>query len=73
MREELAEHIRQFSGVTIVVTHSFADVAALASDVAVLEHGQLSQRGSVREIVNTPATPWIQRLIDTWSADGLID
>ena len=73
VREELAEHIRQFRGVTIVVTHSFADVTALASDVAVLERGQLSQRGSVREIVNTPATPWIQRLVDTWSADGLID
>ena len=73
VREELAEHIRQFSGVTIVVTHSFADVAALASDVAVLERGQLSQRGSVREIVNAPETPWIQRLVDTWSADGLVD
>ena len=73
VREELAEHIRQFSGVTIVVTHSFADVAALASDVAVLERGQLSQRGSVREIVKAPATPWIQRLVDTWSADGLVD
>jgi molybdate transport system ATP-binding protein len=70
VREELAQHIRQFTGVTIVVTHSFADVAALATDVAVLERGQLSQCGSVREIVNAPATPWAQRLVDNWSTDG---
>jgi molybdate transport system ATP-binding protein len=73
VREELAGHIEQFRGVTIVVTHSFADVAALARDVAVLERGRVSQRGSVREIVNAPATPWIQRLVDNWSADGLAD
>lgn len=73
VREELAEHIQKFSGVTIVVTHSFADVAALASDVAVLERGRLTQHGSVREIVKAPATPWIERLVDNWSADGLAD
>ena len=71
VREELAGHIRQFSGSLILVTHSFADVAALASDVAVLQHGVVTQRGSVREVVTAPATPWIRRLVEDWSDDGL--
>ena len=71
VREELAGHIRHFNGSIILVTHSVEDVAALASDVVVLERGAVSQRGTVRELVTAPATPWIRRLVEQWSADGL--
>ena len=69
MRAELAEHLRDWGGTTIVVTHSMEDVAALASDVVVLERGTVVQRGSVRDIVRAPATPWIERLVGQWGDD----
>jgi molybdate transport system ATP-binding protein len=69
VRDELAQHLREWGGTSIVVTHSMDDVAALASDVVVLEHGSAVQRGTVREVVRAPATPWIERLVSRWSED----
>jgi molybdate transport system ATP-binding protein len=69
VREELAAHLESFGGVTIVVTHSLEDVVALARDVVVLEAGAVTQRGSVRSLVREPATPYVTRLVSSWSED----
>jgi molybdate transport system ATP-binding protein len=69
VREELAAHLASFGGVTIVVTHSLEDVVALARDVVVLEAGAVTQRGSVRSLVREPATPYVARLVSSWSED----
>jgi len=69
VREELASHLRSFAGPSIVVTHSFDDVAALASSVVVLEGGVVTQRGTVREVVAAPATDYVDKLVSDWAAD----
>jgi ABC-type sulfate/molybdate transport systems ATPase subunit len=69
VRSELAVHLAGFAGVTVVVTHDMADVAAIACDVLVLERGRASQRGTVREIVRSPATPYVERLVTRWAED----
>jgi molybdate transport system ATP-binding protein len=69
VREELGRHIRGWGGLTVVVTHSFDDVAALADDVVVLEKGTATQRGTVRDLVREPATPYVARLVASWSDD----
>ncbi|CAN5218685.1 hypothetical protein BH09ACT5_BH09ACT5_20620 [soil metagenome] len=69
VREEVGRHIREWGGLTVVVTHSFEDVAALAGEVIVLEHGRMTQRGSVRDVVRAPATPYVERLVRSWSED----
>jgi molybdate transport system ATP-binding protein len=63
IRAVLAEHLGAFTGVTVLVTHSATDVAALADDVVVLEEGSVTQRGTVAELQSSPATPWIRRLV----------
>jgi molybdate transport system ATP-binding protein len=63
VRAELAQHVRDWGGLTIVVTHSFEDVAALADEVIVLERGRATQRGTVRELIHAPATPYVARLV----------
>lgn len=63
VRAELARQLRDFAGPTIVVTHSAADVEALASDVAVLEHGTVTQRGAWEALRKAPATPYVRRLV----------
>ena len=62
VRAELATHLADYAGLTIVVTHSLADVAALAHDVIVLERGKATQRGSLAELTAAPATPYVERL-----------
>lgn len=69
VREELAKHLKDWGGLTIVVTHSLEDVAALADDVVVLEKGRATQRGTVRELVAAPATPYVTRLVAAWGED----
>lgn len=68
-REELAGHLRDWGGLTIVVTHSLDDVAALADDVVVLENGIVTQRATVRDLVREPATPYVSTLVAAWSED----
>ncbi len=62
VRADLALHLRAFAGPTVLVTHSIADVRALASDVIVLEHGSVSYRGTVAGLVNADATPYLRQL-----------
>ncbi|MEP6481376.1 MAG: ATP-binding cassette domain-containing protein [Rhodoglobus sp.] len=69
VRDELATHLKAWGGLTIVVTHSFDDVAALADDVVVIEAGRATQRGTVRDLVRAPATNYISRLVANWSED----
>jgi len=63
VRAQLAVHLRAFTGPTIVVTHSAADVAALAADVVVLERGAVTQRGTWAQLQTAPATPYVTRLV----------
>ncbi|CAN5247968.1 hypothetical protein BH11ACT4_BH11ACT4_15410 [soil metagenome] len=69
VRSELARHLKEWGGLTIVVTHSFDDVAALADDVVVIERGRPTQRGTVRDLVAAPATSYVSRLVAAWSED----
>lgn len=63
VRLVLAEHLAAFPGVTLLASHDVVDVQVLAADVLVLEHGQVSQRGSLAELRARPATPWLRRLL----------
>jgi len=62
VRAELARHLRDFGRPTILVTHDAEDVAAIADDVVVLQHGRVTQRGTPGELAARPATPYVARL-----------
>jgi molybdate transport system ATP-binding protein len=62
VRAELARHLADFQGVTIVVTHEIDDVAALAAEVAVVEGGSVTQTGTLDELRAAPATAYVRRL-----------
>lgn len=69
VREELAEHLRDWGGLTIVVSHSLEDVVALAHEVVVIERGRATQRGTVRDVIREPATRYVERLVSRWAED----
>ena len=48
---------------TLLVTHDYADAVALAGTVGVLVEGRLVQLGSPRELLTSPATPFVADLV----------
>ena len=63
LRELLAQHLRAFPGVTVLVTHDALDVRALADRVVVLDEGAIVQDDVPAAVAEAPATPHAARLL----------
>ena len=63
LRLELAEHLRAFAGVTLLVTHDALDAFALATRVLVLDDGCVAQEGAPDEVAARPLTEHVARLV----------
>ena len=63
LRIELARHLRDFAGVTLLVTHEAIDALTLADRVLVLEDGRVAQSGSPAEVAAHPRTRHVARLV----------
>jgi molybdate transport system ATP-binding protein len=59
VRAELRELLGELALPTVLVTHDYADAAALADRVGVLVEGRLVQVGTPSELVAAPATPFV--------------
>lgn len=63
LRIELASHLRDFEGITLLVTHDAIDALTLADQVLVLDDGMLAQTGPPAEVAAMPRTPHVARLV----------
>jgi molybdate transport system ATP-binding protein len=63
VREVLRETLREFAGVSLLVTHEIGDALELADQILVLEHGRLVQQGSPSEVVAAPATSHLEAML----------
>jgi len=63
LRLELAQHLRAFDGVTLLVTHDAIDALTLAGRVLVLDEGAVAQYGTPHEVSQHPATDHVARLV----------
>ena len=59
VRAELREHLRRVGLPTLLVTHDYADAAALADTIGVMVAGRIVQRGSAPELIASPASPFV--------------
>jgi len=73
IRRTLVEQLAVFPGPAIVVTHDPTDAMVLADRVAVIEHGRITQVGTVDEVRTHPATPYAASLVGTNLLDGIAD
>jgi peptide/nickel transport system ATP-binding protein len=48
----------------MLITHDFGVVAEIGDDVAVMRHGKIVERGSVREVLSKPRHPYTRELLD---------
>ncbi len=63
LREELAAHLADFAGVTLLVTHDPVDVYTLAGRLVVLEDGRIVQDGDPHQVAVRPSSAHAARLV----------
>ena len=68
LRQQLRRHLQAHEVPAIFVTHDPIDVCTLAAEVIVIERGRLVQRGTVNELMASPATEFIDAFFDTGSS-----
>ena len=72
LRTELAAHLREFGGCTVIVSHDPLDALVLGDELVVLEHGRVTQRGTPAEVARIPATEYIAQLMGLNLVDGSV-
>ncbi|BCJ88151.1 molybdate ABC transporter substrate-binding protein [Effusibacillus dendaii] len=65
VRTELKEILRKLSIPTIIVTHDYEDARVLADRIAVMDHGEILQSGTDREISEYPASSFVAEFTGT--------
>ncbi len=63
LRLELGQHLRDFPGIVLLVTHDAIDALTLADRVLVLDEGTVAQFGPPSEVAAQPRTPHVARLV----------
>ncbi len=63
LRIELAHHLADFDGITLLVAHDALDALTLASRIIVLDQGRVVQDGPAHVVAQQPATPHVARLL----------
>ena len=63
LRLELGQHLRDFPGIALLVTHDAIDALTLADRVLVLDEGAVAQLGPPSEVAAQPRTPHVARLV----------
>ena len=63
VRGELRQHLVDFDGVCLLVTHDPLEALILADQMLVLEDGRVTQRGTTTEVAARPATPYVASLV----------
>lgn len=63
VRAELKEHLRRYGLPTVLVTHDYADAAALSDRIAVMVDGRIVQVGTATELIASPASPFVANFI----------
>ncbi len=55
---------RDLSVTTLLVTHDLAEAGRLADEVVVMREGRIEQQGTMRTLIDAPATEYVARLIE---------
>jgi molybdate transport system ATP-binding protein len=63
LRSQLRDHLRQFAGVSIVVTHTALDAMVLADRLVVLDDGAIVQSGVPADVAAHPRTQHVAALV----------
>jgi osmoprotectant transport system ATP-binding protein len=63
LQADLRTIFRELNKTVVLVTHDLAEAAYFADEVVLMAEGRIAQRGSMRELVDRPATPFVTRFV----------
>jgi molybdate transport system ATP-binding protein len=63
VRAQLRQHLRDFTGCTVLVTHDPLDAMVLADRVVVVEQGRVVQTGPPAQVARAPRTAYVAGLV----------
>lgn len=63
LQEDLRAVFTDLGKCVIVVTHDMAEAAYLAGSIAVVREGEVVQRGTMKELRESPAHPFVEELL----------
>ena len=63
LQEELASLFKTLQKTVLFVTHDLAEAAYVASEIVLLREGHVVQRGTVRDLVERPAEPFVSEFV----------
>jgi osmoprotectant transport system ATP-binding protein len=67
LREDLKRVFLELGKTVLLVTHDLGEAAYLGDEVALMRQGRIVQRGSMRELVDAPADPFVREFIEAQS------
>ncbi len=65
VRQELRRILAQIGITTVLVTHQYLEALLFGNHILVLDHGQLIQQGSQRELLERPRSSYVAELVGT--------
>ena len=63
VRRDLRRHLREFTGVNLLVTHDPLEAIALADRLIVIERGRVAQTGTPAEVAERPRSAYVADLV----------
>jgi osmoprotectant transport system ATP-binding protein len=71
LRSDLREIFRRLGQTVVLVTHDLAEAAFFADRVVLLRDGSVVQQGTMTDLIERPADPFVTRFIGAQSAPPL--
>jgi osmoprotectant transport system ATP-binding protein len=63
LQEDLRDAFQKLGKCVLVVTHDMAEAAYLADSICVMRDGQVLQRGTMKDLVDAPAHPFVAEFV----------
>jgi len=73
VRTQLREHLSQFAGPVLIITHDPLEAMIMADRLLVIENGRVVQQGTPAQVARQPATQYVARLMGLNLYAGTLD
>jgi osmoprotectant transport system ATP-binding protein len=67
LQKDLRRIFSELGKTAVLVTHSLDEAAYFGEDIAVMREGRILQRGSMRELTEAPADPFVREFVEASS------
>lgn len=64
LQTDLRTIFRRLQKTVVMVTHDLNEAAFFADEIVLLQHGRLVQRGTISELLESPATPYVTQFVN---------